>query len=111
MTTGSNPSGVGGATWNGIAEATSTRTFIRRAGTALASIPDLSNPLISIDIDLPDIVSLSWDDMRLDNGRYEAGTAGSNHLVGDFYGPDHRETYGIFDTGAYVGAFGAKRRE
>ena len=28
---------------------------------------------------------------------------------GNFYGPAHSEAYGVFDTGDYTGAFGAKR--
>ena len=40
---------------------------------------------------------------------FAAGTAGSDYLTGNFHGPDHEEAYGVFDTGAYVGAFGAKR--
>ena len=37
------------------------------------------------------------------------GSAGRDYPEGNFHGQDHEETYGVFDTGAYIGAFGAKR--
>lgn len=109
--TGSNPSGIGSATWRGIAEAASTRTFRRSSGTAIVSIGDLSRPQVDVEINIPGTNVGTWSDIRITNGRYSAGTAGHNRLVGDFHGPGHRETYGVFDTGLYVGAFGAKRSE
>ena len=45
----------------------------------------------------------------LHNGRFETGAAGVDRLIGNFHGPRHEEAYGAFDTGAYVGAFGALR--
>lgn len=109
--TGSNPSGVGSATWRGIAEAASTRTFRRHSGTATVFIANLSRPRVSVAIDIPGFISESWSGIRVTSGRYSAGTAGYDHLVGDFFGPDHGETYGIFDTGRYVGTYGAKLDE
>ncbi len=29
---------------------------------------------------------------------------------GRFHGPGHEEAWGVFDTGAFVGAFGARRQ-
>ena len=109
--TGTNPAGVGSATWTGIAEAASTRTFQRRQGTATLTIADLSQPRVGVDIDISDfaIGSSGWSDMPLINGHFATGTVGIDHLEGNFHGPDHSEAYGVFDTGAYVGAFGAKR--
>ena len=111
--TGVNPYGTGSAAWHGIAEAASTRTFERREGTAVISIPDLSRPRVSVAVEIEGyaIGSAAWTDMLVSNGRYGAGRVGTDHLVGDFHGPGHQETYGVFDTGAYVGAFGAKRAE
>ena len=31
-------------------------------------------------------------------------------MAGNFHGSAHEEAYGVFDTGAYVGAFGAMRQ-
>ena len=112
--TGTNPTGFGSATWRGVAEAASTRTFERRQGTAMVTIPDLSvpRPRVGVDIDVPgfDIRSPSWDSMTLTNGSFAAGASGRDRLIGNFHGPEHEEVYGAFDTGAYVGAFGAKRQ-
>ena len=110
-TAGTNPLGIGGAAWRGIAEAASPHTFERYQGTAVFSIPDLADPRLNaaIAIDGHPIGSPAWASIPLENGSYEIGAQGHDFLSGDFYGPAHAETYGVFDTGAYVGAFGAKR--
>ncbi|MDE0057679.1 MAG: hypothetical protein OXI22_24315 [Defluviicoccus sp.] len=110
---GSNPAGLGSATWTGIAEAASTETFRRHQGTATLTIADLSRPRVDADIVIggASIASPAWSGMALADGRYETGTAGTDRIQGDFYGPNHGETYGIFDTDAYVGAFGARREQ
>ena len=109
--TGTNPTGIGSARWRGIAEAASTRTFQLRQGTATITIQELSRPGVSVEIDVTGyaIGAPAWADMPLYNGRFVSGTIGKNYLEGNFHGPAHEETYGVFDTGAYVGAFGAKR--
>ena len=114
-TTGRNPSGVGVATWEGIAEAASLRTFERRQGTATLVIADLSDPRLSVDIDVDGfaINSSDWANLPLTNGSFTfppSGTvADGNYLAGNFHGSGHEEAYGVFDTEAYTGAFGAKR--
>ena len=114
-TTGTNPSGVGVATWEGIAEAASLRTFERRQGTATLVIADLSNPRLSVDIDVDGfaINSSDWANLPLTDGSFTfppSGTvADGNYLAGNFHGSGHEEAYGVFDTEAYTGAFGAKR--
>ena len=111
-TTGTNPSGVGIATWEGIAEAASLRTFERRQGTATLVIADLSDPRLSVDIDVDGfaINSSDWANLPLANGGFTFGTvADGNYLAGNFHGSGHEEAYGVFDTEAYTGAFGAKR--
>ena len=107
-----NPGGTGSATWSGPAEAASTRTFERREGKATLTIPDLALPRIGaeIEVDGNDISKPSWKDMALSRGRFTAGTAGQDYMAGNFHGADHEEAYGVFDTGAYVGAFGAMRQ-
>lgn len=108
--TGTNPTS-GRATWRGIAEAVSTRTFERHRGTALVTVPDMSSPQVSVEIDIEGhaIGPEGWNDIPLAGGHFVIGKAGSDYLEGNFHGPDHSETYGVFDTEAYVGAFGAKR--
>ena len=109
--TGTNPTGMGSATWSGIAEAASTSTFQRREGIATVTIAELSRPRVGVEINVPGfaIDSSTWTGIPLTNGHYASGTVGSDYLEGHFHGPSHEETYGVFDTGAYVGAFGAKR--
>jgi len=109
---GTNPTGMGNATWSGIAEAVSTGDFQRHQGTATVTIAELSQPRVGVDIDISgqDIGSPAWADMPLVDGGFTSGDIDtSDYLAGDFHGPDHEETYGVFDTGDYVGAFGAKR--
>ena len=109
--TGTNPGGMGGATWRGIADAVSVATYSRHEGTAAVSIPDLANPSVNVDVMIGNrsIAKPSWRGIALSDGRYSAGTFGSDRVAGDFYGPGHEETYGVFGTDAFVGAFGAKR--
>ena len=109
--TGTNPTGAGSATWNGIAEAASLGTFQRLAGTATLTVADLSQPRVGVAIDLAgsQIGAAAWADMALTNGGFDSGTEGTDHIQGNFHGPNHGEAYGTFDTSAYVGVFGAKR--
>lgn len=108
---GSNPAGLGSAVWRGVAEAASTATFERLEGTATVTIADLSQPRVGVAIDVPghDIGAPGWANMALSDGRFATGTVGTDYLAGDFHGPSHEEAWGVFDNGAYVGAFGAKR--
>ena len=109
-TSGSNPGGTGSATWTGIAEAASTATSERHQGTATVTIADLSQPRVGVDIAIPghDIRGQGWEAMALANGRYVSEAEGA-YLEGHFLGPDHSETFGVFDTGRYVGVFGAQQ--
>ena len=108
---GSNPTGFGRATWRGVAEAASTATFQRLAGTATVTIANLSRPLADVAIDVPghDIGAPGWSGIPISGGRFSTGTAGRDHLAGSFHGPGHEEAWGVFDTATHVGAFGAKR--
>ena len=116
---GTNPAGLGRATWEGVAEAIDTSTFERRQGTATVTIPELSEPLVGVDINVPGyaIGSPDWAAMPLYDGRFAFGVDGrfvpggrsGTFLEGNFHGPEHSEVYGVFDTGDYTGAFGARR--
>ena len=110
-TSGTNPGGIGSATWDGVAEAVSLRSYGRQQGTARIEIADLANPRASVDVRLSgrSIGSSAWDNMPLSGGEYGAGSVGRDFLEGKFHGPNQEETYGVFDTGTWVGAFGAKR--
>ncbi len=110
-TTGTNPTGMGSATWTGIAEASPTGAFERLMGTATVSIADLSQPRVSVAIDVPGhtIGAPGWADMALTGGGFASGSAGTDYLSGAFHGPAHEEAWGVFDTTDYIGAFGARR--
>lgn len=110
---GSNPAGVGSATWRGPAEAILVQTQEHRAGTASVTMADLSVPAVDVDVVIGgrQIGSAAWDNIPLQDGAFLAGYYGQDALIGDFFGPQHEEAYAVFDTGIYVGAFGAKRDE
>lgn len=105
---GANPTGTGSATWRGLAEAVRITDFTHLPGSAELRIADLSRPRVDVDLDL-DGAALRWTGMQPAGGSFAKGTAGSDRIDGRFYGPGHEEAWGVFDTGAYVGAFGAKR--
>ncbi len=108
---GTNPAGTGSAAWRGIAEAVRTADFERLPGTAEVRVADLSRPLVEVGIDLEGVSGpLEWTGMQPAGGRFAKGAAGADRIEGRFHGPGHEEAWGAFDTGAYVGAFGAKRR-
>ena len=108
---GSNPAGRGSAVWRGIAEVSPTDAFERLTGMATVRIADLSRPRVSVAIDVPghEIGAPGWADMALANGGFSTGTAGRDYLAGNLHGPEHEEAWGVFDTEAYIGAFGARR--
>ena len=111
-----NPGGTGEAVWTGIAEAFSNRNFRRRPGTATLTIPDLSQPAVTVKISIDGNPidgaggAPGWPDVSLTDGRFVSGNKGEDYLEGNFYGAEHSETYGVFDTKTFTGAFGAKRQ-
>lgn len=113
---GTNPDGMGSAIWTGIAEVVSIRTFRRQEGTATLTIPDLEAPAPAVTVGINDadgnpIGKSGWTDLSLVDGGFSVGAAGTDYLEGNFHGADHSEAYGVFDTDAFTGAFGAKRQE
>ena len=111
---GTNPGGMGGATWTGVAEVVALRTFRRQEGAATLTIPDLasSTPTVSVGIDDAGgnpIGEPGWEDLPLADGRFMVGTAGVDYLEGNFHGASHSEAYGVFDTDNFTGSFGARR--
>ena len=111
-TSGTNPMGTGVATWEGVVEAVSLITYEHRLGTATLVIADLVNPRVSVDIDVDgsSVNPPEWANLPLTNGGFTFGTVtDGNYVAGNFHGPEHEEAYGVFDTEAYTGAFGAKR--
>ena len=109
---GTNPSGIGGAAWQGLARAVSTRTYAEREGAATISISDLANPAVTVDINIDGyaIGSAAWASIPLAAGHFRTGTQDRDFVDGHFFGPDHSETYGVFDTSAYAGIFAARKQ-
>ena len=118
---GTNPSGIGSATWRGIARAVSTRTLDSQEGTVTVAIPDLSVPRVDVEIEsISPRGTLVYDDLPMANGSFQGrghlqigpGSTYSSsriNLSGNFYGSNHSEAYGVFNTDEHLGAFGAKR--
>jgi len=87
-------------------------TFDRHQGTSTITIPDLLVPSVDVEVEVhgDEIGSSAWTSIPLTAGHFAAGSKGQDRVEGNFYGDGHEETYGIFDTDAYVGAFGATRQ-
>lgn len=112
---GSNPTGMGSATWRGAAHGIRLGVWEHIEGTATLAIPDLSVPALNAVIELEggSVIgdSDSWTDMTLTDGTFLVGVPAVNRITGAFMGPDHEEVYGAFDTDTYVGVFGATADE
>ena len=112
---GSNPTGQGTMTWNGVAvgiKRTDSNHFLFQ-GTATIDIDDLNTPDVDVSIstiELPGSVhdNISWDNLSLTNGVF-SDTNGFRYIQGSFYGDNQEGVGGIFrDTNLY-GSFGATR--
>lgn len=105
--TGANPAGMGSVTWHGIAEAVETRTYRSRFGTATVTIPDLSRPSVDVDITLAGrrIGPAAWRGIPALRDRRER----TRPPRWGFSPPGAPGDPWVFDTGAYVGAYGATR--
>ena len=109
---GSNPTGVGEASWTGFAEVLALNTFRRQEGSVTLTIPELLEPTLNVvlrDDSGNPIGKPGWDGLALNEGHFMFGAAGDNYVAGNFHGADHSEAYGVFDTDNFTGAFGAKR--
>ena len=115
--TGTNPTGLGSATWTGVMigydliryEPGTTRLIL---GDASIDIDDLSDPDVDVEFtgirdvtrgtSRPDMV---WNDLTLTDGAFNDGAKPT--ISGAFYGPSHQEVGGVFDRNRITGAFGA----
>ncbi|MDD9994098.1 MAG: hypothetical protein OXP75_20050 [Rhodospirillales bacterium] len=91
--TGSNPSGLGSATWSGAAEAVALANNQRRFGTATVTMADLSRPYIDVDVIISgrSIGTSAWDDIALrSDGLFETGSVGQDFMFGGYYGAGTR---------------------
>ena len=114
---GSNPTGTGSATWNGIMVGGFHRSISRIdviQGDATIDIDDLASPDVDVaftnvkNLDAgSDVDDISWSNLTVTNGAFEA-VDGS--IEGSFYGANHEEVGGVFDQSNIIGAFGAARQ-
>ena len=119
--TGTNPTSItGSAIWSGImvgtdVSATATRSHQLR-GDVDISIADFMNP--SVDVNFSNIRDLNTDDSRTNitwsgipivDGSFQQGSD-ENSIHGAFFGPNHAEVGGVFESNEVVGAFGSMRQ-
>ena len=134
LISGSNPSGIGKAVWEGVMVGSRKDNTDIVQGDARVEIDDLSKPEVDVALDnIFDLngtagapayaingepVSISWDKLTLTDGTFaddNIDTTGNLriHIRGSFYAADYSEVGGVFDYTTddlgLVGAFGAKR--
>ncbi len=107
---GSNPSLSGSASWSGSAVAVDDGGGFW-TGDASVILKDLTAPVVDVRIsdltpDDPrtDSVTFHWEDVALVNGVFE-----DERMAGQFYGPFHQETGGVFEHDELTGIFGGTR--
>ena len=115
---GSNPAGTGEATWEGatVASIKATRTFIQ--GDATITIPDLANADVDLEFDnwrniasgraASSVSAITYTDLTLTDGSFTG--SGNEQVQGRFYGTDHNEVGGFFNTETVTGAFGGTKQ-
>ena len=114
----SNPTGTGSAIWEGAVVATikADRTFI--LGDATVTIPDLANADVDVMLDnwqmtngeeISDMAAISYEDLTLTNGSFTS-SASNEQISGQFFGTNHAEVGGFFNTMDVTGAFGGTRQ-
>ena len=109
-----NPTEIGGGVWRGAMVGIDTRTRERIEGDAELEIDDFARP--DVDVALTGIADaggharpdIRWEDIPLAQGGFQARDAAGS-VEGRFYGPDHQEAGGMFESNRLVGAFGASR--
>ena len=108
------PLPAGGAAWKGALVGMDTQAGKPLEGDALIEISDFAR--LSVDIALTSIedaqgrarADLHWAGIPVVEGAFRSReTTGS--IEGRFYGSDHSEVGGIFESGQLIGAFGASR--
>lgn len=113
-TAGTNPTGVGGAFWEGDMVGVDTRTGERIAGASSIVIDDFATPEVHVSLTrIEDSRGFGRSDLRWSGLPLSRGTFGSRDTAGSiegrFYGSSHAEAGGIFERDDLVGAFGGSR--
>ena len=116
--TTSNPAGTGSATWEGAAVASikADREFIR--GDATITIPNLANADVDLRFDnwrdldneeLSNMAEITYEDLPISNGAFSHSDS-DGQAEGRFYGTNHNEVGGFFNTMEVTGAFGGTKQ-
>lgn len=116
---GSDPSGTGSARWEGAAVATvkADRTFIQ--GDATITIADFTNPLVVVELEnlrdannpeIPHTRSFTFRDLHLDGNGVFKQRKPQSEVEGRFFGTNHEEVGGWFDSDDVTGAFGGTKQ-
>ena len=115
-----NPSGIGSATWRGLAQGSAlpgsndASFFDLTTGVATVTIPDLSSDdmRVAVDVVLPGLSFESpeeWQGLALSGGVYTTGSPKGDDYIYGIFSEDHSETFGVFETTSHIGSFGAER--
>lgn len=111
---GTNPSGMGAASWAGVMIGSDKGSGHVVHGDAKVDIDNLELPEIDVAFtsirDLSaggSVADMNWDGIGLGDGSFR-DTGGT--IEGAFYGMDHVEVGGIFNNAEIIGAFGARRQ-
>lgn len=120
--TGTDPTGSGSATWNGVMVGMEGGYPADGApdmvlGDARITIDNLASP--NVDVVFANIVNategtsrndISWRDLALDRGVFKSPIQQyGDYIIGSINGPRHQEAGGSFAKDGITGAFGAKR--
>lgn len=109
---GSVPSG-GSATWTGALVGVEKDRFETVSGKSSIVIRDFPNPVVDAsltEISTPgrQIGDVTYTGVPVTDSGFQSATEGHS-IQGSFYGPNHEEAGGIFESEQVLGAFGAKR--
>ena len=123
---GTNPTGSGSATWNGVMVGkeiveTGPGSGLQYGdvylGDARVTIDNFASP--DADVAFTNIVNatdgtsrsdISWNDLTIEDGLFTSSVSQyGNYIIGSFNGPRHQESGGSCAKDGITGAFGAKR--
>ena len=114
---GTNPTGTGSATWNGVMIGATSNPDHVIQGDAQVEILDISLSSNFVDVTFSNIRNLhtratidtfGWANLSIMNGGFSTSSQDGS-IEGTFYGMTHDEVGGIFERNDIVGAFGAAK--
>lgn len=119
---GTNPTGTGMATWNGVMVGVDKENSIVFQGNAVIRWVNTSAGFVNGEFNTIKNLSeggdystptITWNSIPLEEGAFTSNDAFVNmdnaSIWGNFYGGSHEEVGGIFEVGEIIGAFGAQK--